>query len=114
MRKKIFIVFIAIIIFVAYALYGAFFDIKGELISETESPNEIYKIKVYLINGGATSSYAIRGELNYNKSKKKPKNIYWDYPEEEARIQWVDDDTVLINGIKLSLPNEKYDWRREK
>lgn len=86
---------------------------KGKLISEVKSPDETYTIKAYLTNGGATTSYAIRGELNFNKSNKKSKNIYWNYREEEATIEWVDNDTVIINGIQLSVPNERFDFRRE-
>ncbi len=54
-----------------------FFDMnrlpKGELKSEVQSPDGKYSIKGYLTNGGATTSYAIRGELNYNNSKRRPK-----------------------------------------
>ena len=118
MRKKVFIVFILIIILLVYTVYWAFFDMnklpKGELISEVESSNNTYAIKAYLTNGGATTSYAIRGELNFNKSRKRPKNIYWNYREEEAFIEWENDNTVIINGIKLNIPDEKFDFRRNK
>lgn len=85
---------------------------KGSLISEVQSPNGTYAIKAYITNGGATTSYAIRGELIYNNIKKKPKNIYWNYREDKAIIEWVDDDTVIINGHELDVPNEKFDFRR--
>lgn len=84
---------------------------KGELISEVQSPNGTYTIKAYRTNGGATTAFAIRGELNFNNSRKRSKNIYWNYRQEEAIIQWIDDDTVIINGIKLDVPNEKFDFR---
>ncbi len=87
---------------------------KGELKSEVQSPDGKYSIKGYLTNGGATTSYAIRGELNYNNSKRRPKNIYWNYREKEAIIQWVDGNTVIINRIELNVPNEKFDFRRNK
>lgn len=45
---------------------------KGNLISEVKSPNGTYTINAYLTNGGATTSYAIRGELNYNYEQKNP------------------------------------------
>jgi hypothetical protein len=44
------------------------------------------------INGVATTSYAIRGELNYNKKRKKPSNIYWNYREDKG---------ISKNTIKL-------------
>ena len=118
MKKKTLIIFLCIIVFLAYGVYWAFFDMdrlpKGELISEVQSPNGEYSIKGYLTNGGATTSYAIRGELNYNNSKRRAKNIYWNYREEEAIIEWVDNNTVIINGIELDVPNEKFDFRRNK
>ena len=86
---------------------------EGELISEVQSPNGTYTVKAYLTNGGATTPYAIRGELNFNTVNKKPKNIYWNYREDKAIIEWIDDDTVLINGHELDLPNEKFDFRRK-
>lgn len=119
MKKKLLIFSIVTIILLAYSVYWAFFSLsisrlpKGEFISEVESPNGTYTIKAYLTNGGATTSYGIRGELNFNNSNKNPKNIYWDYKIEKANIKWIDDDTVIINGVELSVPNEKYDWRRK-
>ena len=119
LKKKILIFFIVLIILLAYAVHWAFFDMsisrlpKGEFISAVESPNGKYTIKAYLTNGGATTSYGIRGELNFNNSIKNPKNIYWDYKIEEAIIEWIDDDVVIINGIELKVPYEKFDWRRK-
>lgn len=99
-----------------YGVYWAFFDMgrlpKGNLISEVQSPNGTYTIKAYITNGGATTSYAIRGELIYNNIRKKPKNIYWNYREDKAIIEWVDEDTVIINGHELDVPNQKFDFRR--
>ncbi len=85
---------------------------KGELITHVSSPHETYTIKASRTNGGATTTYAIRRELNFNNSRKKPKNIYWNYREEDAIIKWFDDNTVIINGIKLNVPYEKFHFRR--
>lgn len=85
---------------------------KGELISEVQSSNGTYTIKMYLTNGGATTAFAIRGELNYNNKNRRPTNIYWNYREEEAIIKWVDDKTVIINGHELDVRHERFDFRR--
>lgn len=112
-----FIIFILVAL-LSYGVYWAFFDMtrlpKGEFLTESTSVDGNYTIKVYLCNGGATTSFAIRGELNFNKKLKKPKNIYWNYREDSADIKWVDNDTVIINGHELDLPNETFDFRREK
>ncbi len=117
MKKKLIVISLIIILVLTFGVYWIFFDMtslpKGELISQAESPKGTYTIKAYLTNGGATTSYAIRGELNFNKSKKKPKNIYWGYRLEDAHIKWIDDDTVSINGHELQVPGDKYDFRRK-
>lgn len=120
MKKKLFIVFLAVILLVAYGIYYFGYSMsinrlpEGEFITESKSPDGEYTIKAYLTNGGATTSYGIRGELNFNNSNKNPKNIYWDYRIEKAVIEWLDDDIVIINGIELKIPYEKFDWRRER
>lgn len=89
---------------------------KGDLIQSVISPTEDYTLNIYLVNGGATVSYAIRGELQYNKSRRKaaPKNIYWHYKEDKADVEWLDNRTVMINGHTIDVLKERYDYRRDK
>jgi len=98
-------------------VYWAFYDMgrlpKGELITSVDSPSNEYTVKIYQVNGGATVSYSIRGELNFNQKNRKPKNIYWNYREEDAEVEWLDEDTIIINKHTLNVPNDVYDWRRE-
>ena len=115
--KKLLLIFLIIVGILAYGVYWAFFDMgrlpEGEYIAEATSPNGQYTVKAYVTNGGATTSYAVRGELNFNQEKRKPKNIYWQYRMDTASIKWLDDDTVIINNIELDVPNDTYDYRRE-
>ena len=117
-HKKIGIALLIGIVVLSYGVYWAFYDMDrlptGELISESTSPTGAYTLKAYRVNGGATVSYAVRGELCNNISKENPKNIYWNYKESEAYMKWKDDDTVVINGHSLNVRKEKYDWRRIK
>lgn len=85
----------------------------GDYLTEETSPDGNYTIKAYLTNGGATTSFAIRGELVFNNRKNKEKNIYWNYREETANIEWIDNDTVVINGKTLNVPNDKFDFRNQ-
>jgi len=98
-----------------YGIYWAFFDMnrlpKGEYITEETSPNGVYTLKAYVNSGGATTSYTIRGELVFNKRNNKTKNIYWNYRENNANIDWIDNDTVVINGHTLNVPNDNFDFR---
>lgn len=99
----------------SYGAYRFFFDMnslpKGELISQVKSQDGTYTMKAYRTNGGATVSYAIRGELNYNNIDKKPKNIYWNYKEDKAIIEWIDEDTVVINRHELDVLKDRFDFR---
>ncbi|WP_418936226.1 DUF5412 domain-containing protein [Natronobacillus azotifigens] len=120
--KKTILKFLCIgsLIFVAligYGVYWAFFDMNrlptGDYLTEETSPDGTYTLKAYVTNGGATTSYAIRGELVFNNNNNRTKNIYWNYREETANITWLDDDTVVINGHTLHAPNDTFDFRRE-
>lgn len=120
-RNKILKIFLVVGIFfigiVGYGVYWAFFDMNrlptGEYLTEESSPDGTYTVKAYLTNGGATTSYSIRGELIFNNRKGKAKNIYWNYREETANIEWIDNDTVVINGHTLNVPKEKFDFRNQ-
>lgn len=109
----IFLLIISAII--GYGVYWVFFDwsrFKGELISQSVSPDGTYTVNAYVSDGGATVSYTVLGELIFNNENKSPKKIYWQYREDEAEIEWADDSTVMINDVQLKLPNETYDYRR--
>ncbi|MBP3951735.1 DUF5412 domain-containing protein [Bacillus suaedae] len=101
---------------IAYGVYWLLFDwsrLKDELITQSTSPNGTYMINAYLSNGHATVSYAVLGELVFNNDNKRAKKIYWQHREENANIEWIDDDTVIINNVELDLPNETYDYRND-
>ena len=120
-RKKIvkisLIISILFLGLIGYGIYWAFFDMNrlptGEYLTEETSPDGTYTLKAYLTNGGATTSYSIRGELVFNNRNGKTKNIYWNYREETANIEWTDNDTVVINGHTLNVPKEKFDFRNQ-
>lgn len=101
---------------IGYGVYWAFFDMSrlptGEYLTEETSPDGKYTLKAYVTNGGATTSYAVRGELVFNQ-RNKTKNVYWNYKEESANIVWTDDDTVVINGHSLDVPRDKFDFRNQ-
>lgn len=102
---------------IGYVVYWAFFDLNrlptGEYITEATSPDGKYTLVAYVTNGGATTSYAVRGELIFNQEGGKAKNIYWNYKEESADIKWLDHDTVTINGHSLDVPRDKFDYRNQ-
>ncbi|WP_225217688.1 DUF5412 domain-containing protein [Sporosarcina gallistercoris] len=111
------IVGMLIVALVGYGVYWFFFNMdrlpKGELLTEETSPNGKYTLKAYVTDGGATGSYAVRGELVFHEKNDKTKNIYWNYREEAAEITWKDDHTVVINGHELDVRKDIYDFRHQ-
>jgi Family of unknown function (DUF5412) len=83
---------------------------KGEYISQSTSPNGDYIVKIYRSSGGATTPFAIRGEVTYtNKIFNKRKNIYWNYPQKTAKVKWVNDEIVNISGHVLNVKKDTFD-----
>lgn len=119
-RKKIvkisLIISFLIIGFIGYGVYWAFFDMNrlptGEYLTEETSPDGTYTLKTY-VSSPSLSADAVRGELIFNKRNGKTKNIYWNYRESTAKIEWLDNKTVVLNGHILKVPNGKYDWRNQ-
>lgn len=113
----LFAIIAGIVLVLALTMNYFFFSMhhlpKGELLTEVESPGGQYTVKAYLTNGGATVSYAVRGEVVYHDKKEKKKNIYWQYREEKAEIVWLDDQNVSINGIELDVRKDVHDYRKQ-
>ena len=101
--------------FIGYGVYWAFYDMDrlppGEYLTEETSPDGTYTLKAY-VSGTSLSADAVRGELVFNNNG-KAKNIYWNYRESTAEINWLDEQTVIINGHTLDVPHGKYDWRHD-
>ncbi|MEK4131207.1 DUF5412 domain-containing protein [Solibacillus sp. FSL W8-0372] len=114
---KISLVFSFLIIgFIGYGVYWAFFDMNrlptGKYLTEETSPDGTYTLKAY-ISSPSLSADAVRGELVFNERNGKTKNIYWNYRESTAKIEWLDNKTVVINGHTLEVPNGKFDFRKQ-
>lgn len=114
---KIFLVVGLLLIgIIGYGVYWAFFDMNrlptGEYITEETSPNGTYTLKAY-VSSPSLSADTVRGELIFNERNGKTKNIYWNYRESTAKIERIDDDTVVINGHRLNVPKEKFDFRNQ-
>lgn len=115
--KMFLIIGLLFVALIGYGVYWAFFDMNrlptGEYLTEETSPDGNYTLKAYVTNGGATVSFAVRGELIFNKKNNKTKNIYWNYKEDSANVSWTDNDTVVINGHSLDVPKDKFDFRNQ-
>lgn len=115
--KRIYKIILTIVfscLLVAYGIYWAFFDLQRingqEVLQEVPSPSGDDTIIVYLNNGGATTSYAILCTVKDNQTGRE-RNIYWQDHRDDANVQWVDDDTVIINNVELDVWKDSYDFR---
>ena len=81
------------------------------MINEAASPDGKYTVLAYLNSGGATTDYAVLCSVRNNETEKE-KNIYWNYPCTEVKIEWNDEDTVTINGVELNVTKDTYDYRK--
>lgn len=117
-RKKLKIIFIPILLItlIVYIIHWAFFDIQRidgqDFLSKSTSPDGRYTVTAYLNNGGATTDYAVLCTATDNETG-RDRNIYWNYKCEKAEIEWIDEDTAIINGIELDVMKDKYDWRTQ-
>jgi hypothetical protein len=63
--------------------------------------------------GGSLSADAVRAELVNSKTNRK-KTIYWNYPDVNPYVEWIDNDTVRIGEQSLNIAKgETYDWRKD-
>ncbi|NRF95716.1 hypothetical protein HQN89_33345 [Paenibacillus frigoriresistens] len=115
--RKYFPIFLLVVILVVamWSTLNLFTGLpKGEFQESFPSPSKRYSINIYLVNGGATVDYAIRGELSYKNIFKRNKNIYWNYHEESAEVNWLDEENIVINGRKLNVLTDSFDFRYSK
>ncbi|MGV3463804.1 MAG: DUF5412 family protein, partial [Heyndrickxia sp.] len=86
-------------------------DAKQEILTST-SPDQHYKIYLYLSNGGAMTSFGITGELDGPLWFKK--TIYTDYKIDHVDAKWLNYYTVNINGQVLNLRRgDSYDFSKD-
>ena len=114
--KILFGVLICIVMFSGALYYHFFVSMSslptGELIGEYASSSSDCSVRIYRCRAGATVADSIRGEIVLENGKTK--TVYWAYRESEADMQWLDGETVRINGRILNVYRDKYDWRRER
>ena len=113
---KILLPLLIVVLVIIYAVNWAFFDIQRldgqKLIKEVSSADGNYTVSAYLNDGGATTGYAVLCSVRNNKTNKE-KNIYWNYRCEKADIDWISEDTVIINGVELNVDKDTYDYRND-
>ena len=113
---KIIVPVLLVVLLGIYAVNWAFFDIQRlegqKLIKEASSADGNYTVSAYLNDGGATTGYAVLCSVKNNRTNKE-KNIYWNYRCTKADINWIDEKTVIINGVELNVDKDTYDYRND-
>ncbi|KEK24609.1 DUF5412 domain-containing protein [Bacillus gaemokensis] len=116
-RKVALVLFSALVIIIGFG-YWKFFSLQGvptgKLIRTVKSLDGKHAIKTYFHNAGSLSADAVREELGelVNLSSNSAKNIYWNYPDTDPYIEWIDKDRVKIGDQTLDISKrETYDWR---
>ena len=110
---------IIVIIAAALLLYGLFFYFfrsmsrlpEGEYLYSSNNPTGEYRVNVYLCYSNLSAD-AVRAETE-NTDNGKRRNIYWCYRKSSAEIEWTGDYEAVINGEKLNILKESYDWRKD-
>lgn len=82
---------------------------KGELVYRSVSPDGTQTIFFYRTSGGATTGFAMLGEIEHEGSTERER-IFWEYPCEEVRVVW-EKGLVTINDVTLDPVREVYDVR---
>lgn len=83
---------------------------SSELIKETRSPDERYKLSVYFRGGVLFKwDYSYIGVLEDLKTGES-ENLLW-LPPEPFQIEWKDNNTLKVNELILTVPGNTYDAR---
>ena len=86
-------------------------NVQETFLCSSESPDGKYNLEAYRTEPGATVDFSVRVYLTTGDRKTI---VYDAYHEYEAKIVWIDNTTVSINGITLDISQgEKYDWRMQ-
>ena len=83
---------------------------EGELVKSSTSPDGNCKVNVYIIKGNATTLDNLRAETVIGN---KTKTIFYQMEvysidEDFPKVEWIDNETITINGITLNVLNETY------
>lgn len=87
---------------------------KGQLIDQVDSPDGRYTLNIYYKEIHSTVNPSIRCDLHYNKTHKKARTIYNQYPEDEVDVIWLDEHRVQINDKILQVETDIYDWKEDE
>ncbi len=114
-KKLLAVLFFLAMFTMAFNLVGALYDSvfyniedvpKGVLVAEYDSPTGEQKISCYKVETAIGN--AVRCSLTDDEGER---NIYWNTETENAEIRWMNEKTVIINGMLIEIDSVVYDSR---
>ena len=97
--------------FIFYPSLGSLSLEEVEKIGEISSPDNHYKLNLYLYGGvllKSDYSYVYELEDLFNSGQKK--NILWLGPGSQG-VTWIDNHTLLVGEKKVNIYKDTYDYR---
>ena len=82
-----------------------------EKLSETVSPEGDYEITAYYYS--IEDSIICQAKSIANEGLPYKRVIYFSTDEDDAKVEWISDRDVMINGHKLNILKDWYDWRTD-
>lgn len=143
MKKAILIIIVILLVTMsAGIIYFSFFHVNLEqynfshLVRSVASPNEQYRVDLVIlgeneeqrdkqgyVQSNNNHTYDEYARLWYNPERQKDGSIMWYdkntkiiYYEKDCtreQVEWIDNETIKINGITLNVHNDTYDYRRK-
>ncbi len=110
MKKMLITAVLGLAICCAVLIYFMNSVADGQYIGSSVSPGKTAKINVYLVSP-ALSDDAVRCECEFIDSGRR-RNVYYEYHRSDVSVEWVDEQTVIINGKELNVEGDLYDWRK--
>lgn len=113
--KNILLIVLAFVVAIVCGAYSLLFDtqrIEGqEIIAQVDSPQNQYTVTAYL-NSDDDGKCAVLCHVTAKKILGRDRNVYWNYPCGSAEIEWIDETTVVINGVELDVRFDTFDYRK--
>ncbi|MCL2784815.1 MAG: DUF5412 domain-containing protein [Propionibacteriaceae bacterium] len=108
-----------ILLLIGYVLYAGSPNTmpnvsRGEFLCASTSPEGTYTVNLYDVYAGRPAGFT-GGMVVTNKTGKK-KSIYYEgsmsLPNPRCTVSWETDQIVIINGKRLDVTKDTYDFRR--
>lgn len=120
-KRNFLIIILPVVLFIgliSWFIYYFQYDLQsvpkeGEVIAVVESPNKQYVMTVKKNSAGASSMFWNLVGILDNRANNTEKIIYWDEGS-KAKVTWVDEKTVVINGVELNIEKDTFDYRHDK